>query len=335
MKSSYFAAVSAAAVAVTAHEARSPVQLELDVANLVHVDLCLGLDVKLPLGLSLNAEGCPKSGPPEGCTNVWHPPHQVNMDSCDNTEAGDWHWVHPCNCTPTAAPHMWTTSTITQTCLSTVISCPPEVTNCPGHTTVRTTVMIPATTTICPVPVTSTTLATMTVTSKAAPPYHTPYQPLPTSQSKPSYGSVTKSVSSMSQPPVSYAPPAQKPPFSYAPPVQQPSVSYAPPAQQPPASYAPPAQLPSVSQAPVASPMYPTNPGMGPGNGVAPTTPMGTVSMPAYPPMGTGPAAGGYNGNNPSNGTVMPPVAAGVSFKEGRLGLTAAVVAVCLAAALH
>ncbi|KAF3351358.1 hypothetical protein VdG2_00865 [Verticillium dahliae VDG2] len=53
--------------------------------------------------------------------------------------------------TPTPTPTQWTTSTVYQTNVRTVTSCPPEVTNCPvgGHHVITETVAI--STTVCPV----------------------------------------------------------------------------------------------------------------------------------------------------------------------------------------
>ncbi|OAQ68612.1 adhesin protein Mad2 [Pochonia chlamydosporia 170] len=161
MKSAVIAAAAVAAVA-SAHEARSPLQLGLDVGGLVSVDICLGLNIKLPAKISIESDDCPKSLPPPGCTDVWHPPHHVPMDGCDDNGNHEWHYVHPCDCKP-EAPHTWGTSTVTQTQIQTIISCAPTVTNCPGRGQV-TTVIIPATTTICPVPVTTSTLATVPAT---------------------------------------------------------------------------------------------------------------------------------------------------------------------------
>ncbi|RFU25973.1 hypothetical protein B7463_g10357, partial [Scytalidium lignicola] len=50
-----------------------------------------------------------------------------------------------------AAPVQYTTSTIFSTSVSTIISCAPTVTNCPAHSTILTTVVVPVSTTICPV----------------------------------------------------------------------------------------------------------------------------------------------------------------------------------------
>ncbi|EFZ01211.1 hypothetical protein X797_003581 [Metarhizium robertsii] len=152
-------AVAAIAAVASAHEARSPLDLGLKVGNLVGVDLCLGLHVKLPAGISIKTDDCPTQGPPAGCIDVWHPPHHVPMDGCDDNDNDEWHYVHPCDCKP-EAPHTWTTSTVTQTQVKTLISCAPTVTDCPAGPHV-TTVVVPATTTICPVPVHSTTMATV------------------------------------------------------------------------------------------------------------------------------------------------------------------------------
>lgn len=113
----------------------------------------LALGAVLPAGIVLAADLGPRYPPPKGCTNMWHPPHHgVDMDGCDNHHDDEWHYVHPCEVCQQQPPHTWTTSTISETRIVTVISCAPTVTNCPG----RTTVTIPATTTICPVQVTQT-----------------------------------------------------------------------------------------------------------------------------------------------------------------------------------
>ncbi|GKT50720.1 uncharacterized protein ColSpa_10901 [Colletotrichum spaethianum] len=72
-------------------------------------------------------------------------PHQP-CDKCNDTAQPQ----------PTTTPQWkWTTSTITQTAVSTVFSCPPTVPDCPanGGGTMYTTVTVPAVVTICPVPV--------------------------------------------------------------------------------------------------------------------------------------------------------------------------------------
>lgn len=130
--------------------------------------LLAGVDIKLPAGIEITANLGPKYPPPAGCTDVWHPPHHVPMDGCDNNGDDHWHWVHPCErCED--SHHTWTTSTITETCLTTVISCAPTVTNCPANGAHTTTITIAATTTICPVAVTSTAAPiTSTWTAPAA-----------------------------------------------------------------------------------------------------------------------------------------------------------------------
>ncbi|PNY28961.1 Uncharacterized protein TCAP_01119 [Tolypocladium capitatum] len=173
MKKAIFAAAGIAAVA-SAHEVRSPLELGAHVGNLINVDICLGLDVKLPLGIDIDTDRCPRSPPSEGCTNVWHPPHHVHMDDCDNNDESEWHYVHPCNC-KAPVPHTWGTSTVIQTSVHTITSCAADVTNCPARVT---TIVVPATTTICPVAVTPTTLATLPATGVAVPPYHNRLPPV-------------------------------------------------------------------------------------------------------------------------------------------------------------
>ncbi|GAO14818.1 uncharacterized protein UV8b_04055 [Ustilaginoidea virens] len=166
MKSAVLA-VAAAAAAVSAHEARSPLDLGVKVGNLVSIDICVGIDVSIPPALSLQIDGCPKNAPPPGRTNVWHPPHHVPMDDCDDNGNTEWHWVQPCGCKP-ETPHVWATSTVTETQYSTVISCAPTVTNCPARSHGVVTVVVPATTTVCPVAVPATTLATVATSTGPA-----------------------------------------------------------------------------------------------------------------------------------------------------------------------
>lgn len=253
MKSYILAAASAASAAalVAAHEARSPLGLDLYVGNLVNVDLCLGLEIKLPLGISLGTDGCPKFGPPADCINVWHPPHDVDIDGCDSTGDRAWHYVHPCKggCGHHGPRHRWTTSTITQT--NTIID------------NVQTVVPIPATTTICPVPVAPANTFQPIATQAPAPqapaaPYQAP------------------------QPPPTYAPVAQQPPV-----VQGPGPQFVLP-QHGPIAQGPGPQFVPNQQPPVAP--YPTNAPVpvgfpGPVGTVAPYNP-GTIAPynPGYNP---------------------------------------------------
>lgn len=334
MKSSIFAAASVAAL-VSAHEARSPLDLSLDVADLVSVDLCLGLDVKLPLGISLDTDGCPKHGPPSDCTNVWHPSHDVDIDGCDNNDESDWHYVHPCkgDCGHAGPPHRWTTSTITETSMSTVIGCPPDVHDCPSRSTVHTVVTIPATTTICPVLVTSTTLATVPAPAGPA----TVIQATVTQTPVAPYPAATQGQ----QPPATYvpAPPAQQPPVAKYPSGEQPPVAKYPAGEQPPV-----AKYPAGEQTPVAQPpasQYPPVvgvPSQQPPVAPYPTHAPSVVPAPAgYPvapvpgPVGTGaPYNPGYSGY-PAN-TTSPVVVGAASANSQKLGMAAA--AIGLAAAL-
>ncbi|PHH68224.1 hypothetical protein CDD82_718 [Ophiocordyceps australis] len=300
MKSAIFAAASAAAVA-SAHEARAPLDLGLDLGNLVSVDLCLGLDVMLPMGISIGSEGCPKAPPPQGCTNVWHPPHNVEMDDCDDNDQDDWHYVRPCNCQPTA-PHSWTTSTVTATHVSTVISCKPEVTNCPGKSTIHTTVSVPATTTICPVPVgsqpatsapgkaTQTPSASLpgkpTATGAVPQPPVSKSSPLPTS----SASSQTASPSTLSTVP---QPPKSTPCMGAGCPTSAYPVSSGVPTSTPCSGAGCPPSQPSASSssAPTGKQPSPSAPCSGAG---CPLTigyplPSGSASSPVAPPMGTAP----------------------------------------------
>ncbi|XP_044721787.1 adhesin protein Mad2 [Hirsutella rhossiliensis] len=317
MKSSVFAAASVAAL-VSTHEARSPLDLGLDVGDLVSVDLCLGLDVKLPLGISIETDGCPKHGPPSDCTNVWHPPHDIDIDGCDNNDESDWHYVHPCkgDCDHARGPaHRWTTSTITEKSVSTVIGCPPDVADCPGRSTVHTVVTIPATTTICPVAVTATTLATTPAAS---------YPPVYQGQQPPA--TYVPAPHGHHQPPVDQYPSGQQPPVGhYYPSGQQPPVGhYYPSGQQPPAGNYPSGQQPPVGQYPSQQPPvapYPTN---------APSVVPAPAGYPAAP-VGTGaPYNPGYSGY-PAN-TTSPVVVGAASANGQKLGMAAA--AIGLVAAL-
>ncbi|KAK1479133.1 hypothetical protein CCUS01_16380 [Colletotrichum cuscutae] len=117
---------------------------------------------------------------------------------------------------PTTAPQSWkwTTSTITQTAVSTIYSCPPSVPNCPGNGggTMYETVTVPAIVTICPVPVAPNPGPT---TAPVAPPATT----APAEQPAPSNPSPPQTLSSVVIPPVSSSPPVVPvPPVSSAPP---------------------------------------------------------------------------------------------------------------------
>ncbi|RDA89440.1 hypothetical protein CP532_6193 [Ophiocordyceps camponoti-leonardi (nom. inval.)] len=148
MKSSIIAVASAASVASAAIVPRSPL-LDLDLGAKVDLlgikaDICL--NVKIPEGIHMDKADCPTHGPPADCTDMWHPPHDVTIDGCDNHGAHGWHYVHPCNCED-HAPHSWTTSTVTATQVVTTIN------------NMQTTYAVPATTTVCPVPVANTAVA--------------------------------------------------------------------------------------------------------------------------------------------------------------------------------
>ncbi|KZZ93339.1 adhesin protein Mad2 [Moelleriella libera RCEF 2490] len=293
MKSAVLAA--AAAAVVSAHDARSPLQLDAVVPKLLNFTLCLGLDVQLPLGISIDTDGCPKEPPTGDCTNVWHPPHHVPMDGCDDNGSDEWHYVHPCSCSA-EVPHQWTTSTVTQTQVSTIISCAPTVTDCPANGHTATTVIVPATTYVCPVAVTSTTLATV-----PAKPYTQP--------------AIQPAV--QTHPAVTYAPPPVQPAVQPAPqPTVQPVIR--------PVAQAPPAWTPPPVQAPAPAPVYAPEPTVAPVVAPAPvaapypedTTPVVVVP----PPVGTG------YGNWTS-----PPITAGAAQTSQKVG---AVVAMGLVAAL-
>ncbi|KYK59876.1 hypothetical protein DCS_01010 [Drechmeria coniospora] len=242
----------------SAYESPAPapvhVGLGLNVTATISIDICIGLDVKLPFGLKIESDRCPSSPPSSGCTNVWHPPHQINMDGCDENNHKEWHYVHPCtDCAQTYPAHTWGVSTVTETQVQTVTSCAPEVTDCPARVT---TVVVPGTTTICPVPVVPTTMVTYHIPSGVPPTYVAPpvtYAPPPVTYE---------------QPIATYATPTQQPPMTY----EQPPVSYvaptqAPPVYQPPVSYSPPQAPSDVYQAPPAGTLAPVSPSYpAPGN---------------------------------------------------------------------
>jgi hypothetical protein len=71
----------------------------------------------------------------------------VETSSAGPTGASTSTYVHPSH----TKTYGYTTSTVTETKTRTVTSCKPEVTNCPAHTTVETTVY----TTVCPITETS------------------------------------------------------------------------------------------------------------------------------------------------------------------------------------
>ncbi|KAJ0354630.1 hypothetical protein KNSL1_001373 [Colletotrichum chrysophilum] len=107
---------------------------------------------------------------------------------------------------PTTTPQWkWTTSTITQTAVHTVISCAPEVTNCPGNGgTAYKTVTVPAVVTICPVPVNPAPAPSAPPAAPPAAPTTAVEQPAPSAPAPPA------TLSSVVIPPVS-APPAAPP----------------------------------------------------------------------------------------------------------------------------
>ncbi|KAH7304975.1 hypothetical protein B0I35DRAFT_484166 [Stachybotrys elegans] len=111
-------------------------------------------DFELPEGIELPKDIKPTEPICEGCTSVFHPAHPgIDIDGCDNDEAKGWHWVH--SGTPIHTdqpPYGWITSTVTEVHTSTIIDCKPEVKDCPGDSTIYTTIHVPATVTICPVP---------------------------------------------------------------------------------------------------------------------------------------------------------------------------------------
>ncbi|KAL0937679.1 uncharacterized protein CTRU02_207410 [Colletotrichum truncatum] len=101
----------------------------------------------------------------------------------------------------------WTTSTITQTAVSTIFSCPPSVPDCPanGGGTKYKTVTVPAVVTICPVPVEPNPVPP---TQPVAPPKTT----APVQQPVPSNPTPPETLSSVPiPPPVQSEPPAAPP----------------------------------------------------------------------------------------------------------------------------
>ncbi|WYZ39178.1 hypothetical protein EsH8_III_001092 [Colletotrichum jinshuiense] len=119
---------------------------------------------------------------------------------------------------PTTTPQWkWTTSTITQTAISTVYSCAPTVTDCPGNGggTMYETVTVPAIVTICPVPVEPTPVEPTPVpTVPVAPPATTAP---PAEEPVPSNPSPPETLSSVYIPPVSSSPPESPPATTTAP----------------------------------------------------------------------------------------------------------------------
>ncbi|KAK1656075.1 hypothetical protein BDP81DRAFT_487350, partial [Colletotrichum phormii] len=96
----------------------------------------------------------PKHTKKPGCDKCEQPTETETAPSApEPTETPD----QPEQPEPTTTPQSWkwTTSTITQTAVSTIYSCPPSVPNCPGNGggTMYETVTVPAVVTICPVPV--------------------------------------------------------------------------------------------------------------------------------------------------------------------------------------
>jgi hypothetical protein len=142
-------------------------------------------DYKCPKGVKTpDSDVGPHSAPPEGCTNVFHPPHtDVYIDNCDDHSQTGWHWVHPE--TTSHKPHnhhVWSTSTLTTTDTKTIYQCPPSITACPEHQKTHpvTTVTVDVTTTICPV----------LAASSAAPVYSSSYA-LPASTTAASAAAMT------------------------------------------------------------------------------------------------------------------------------------------------
>ncbi|PFH55716.1 hypothetical protein XA68_17735 [Ophiocordyceps unilateralis] len=227
MKSSVIAvAASAAAVASAALVPRSPLlglglDTKIDVLG-IKADICL--NVKIPEGIHMDEADCPKHGPPADCTDMWHPPHDVTIDGCDNHGETEWHYVHPCNCED-QAPHSWTTSTVTATQMVTTIN------------NVQTTYAVPATTTVCPVPVANTAVVETT-------PMEQPMAPVQTAEYQPTS---IYTPTPVNMPSATY----QAPPVNAAPSQQ----AYVAPAAPAPAPY--PTYAPSVVPAPAPAPVVP------------------------------------------------------------------------------
>lgn len=215
-------------------------------------DALLGLDINLPLGLEVDLDLFgPKTEPCYECIDTWHPPHGVIIDDCDDVGNGDWHWVHPCP--ETHEPeYTWATSTMTATHVSTIVECPPEVTECPHQSTVYTTVVVPAQTTICPVPVAPTT--------EVQQPTVVPVVPgPPTAQPPPVVPGQPSSVWVGPQPTLSTSvwvpvPPAPQPTGPVQPPVQPPVVPGVPGVPVPPSNATVPVSIPPVVTMPTPIP---------------------------------------------------------------------------------
>jgi len=260
----------------------------------VGAEALLSLDVNLPLGINVDLDLLgkrPTEDPCQECLDTWHPPHDVIIDDCDDTHTGEWHWVHPCP-EHEEPSYTWGTSTLTATQTQTVISCPPEVPDCPAQSTMYTTVTIPEQTTICPVPVQTPAEPTHEVPEVHESTTMVPEVPVPTTHEVPYVPVPTKEIS---QPP-----PVHETPYVPSPPA--------------PTTYVhPPATLSTVVNTP-GIPVVPSVP--------VPQPPAPPVNTPVVPPHVSMPPYG----NNatepvPTPPIVTPPPAAGAAQNAQNMGV--------------
>ncbi|TQN66602.1 hypothetical protein CSHISOI_08830 [Colletotrichum shisoi] len=152
------------------------------------------------------------------------PKHPDQPDQPDKPDQPDQPY-QPEQPEPTTTPQWkWTTSTITQTAISTIYSCPPSVTNCPGKGggTQYETVTVPAIVTICPVPVEPIPGPTSPPAAPPPAPTAPPAEPVPSAPSPP------KTLSSVVIPPPVSSGPAEVPPVPSSPPEAPPATTTRP-----------------------------------------------------------------------------------------------------------
>ncbi|KFH43299.1 hypothetical protein ACRE_059600 [Hapsidospora chrysogenum ATCC 11550] len=243
-------------------------------------DALLNLDVKLPLGIEVDLDllgARPETEPCAECDDTWHPPHDVIIDDCDDLDNGDWHWIHPCPDHPEPS-YTWSTSTITATQTSTIISCAPEVPDCPASSTIYTTVTVPEQTTICPAPVHPTPAVPTSDVDQPQPPPETevPAPPQETHVPPPQEPEV---------PPQEPEVPPQEP---YVPATEETDVVPGPPAPPAPTPYVPPVTLVTSVNTPPYHPTAPVVPGPPAETDVTPPVvqppPGNNGTIPAPPP---------------------------------------------------
>ena len=229
-------------------------------------DALLNLDVNLPLGIDVDLDilgSRPTKEPCGECLDTWHPPHDVIIDDCDDTGSGDWHWIHPGQ-EHHEPSYTWGTSTVTATHVSTIVSCGPEVPDCPADSTVYATVTATEQTTICPIPVEPTK-----VPEHPQQPEHpkAPEQPqYPEQPKQTEYPQVPEHPTSVYYP----QPPVQSSPIVHPPQTLSTSVYYP---EQPTGPVHPPVNTP-VYPAPVATHPYGENA----------TNPISTPPVVSHPP---------------------------------------------------